>query len=381
MIGTNLDLTARREQERALRESEERFRAAYEHAPVGVVILTPDGVIVRANPALCAMTGYSEQELVKLGFDGLTHPDDQQINKGPRSDMEAGRASTVQYEKRYIHKSGRVIWALVSVSAVRDAAGALTAYIGQILDYTLQKLGQAQRDETEARLRQSLQERADAARREAALRRELDHRVRNNLAGLLGLVSLYERAGRGNADAGSSPVSEALRGKILAMREVHELISRSPGSPVALQTLIENLAPQLLSPAQARAVSTSGGQLHIAPAQAGAVAMILQELFTNARKHGAMSTPTGAISIEWKSEPGSDELLLTWRESGGPPAVAPKSFGIGLHLISGFAASELRGGAEFKFARDGFSCILRARLAGPHSLAEHPAPATLIPGT
>lgn len=106
--------------------------------------------------------------------------------------------------------------------------------------------------------------------------------------------------------------------------------------------------------------------------------MIVQELLTNARKHGALSTPDGVISVDWslESSGGADILELTWTESGGPPVSPPGPRGVGLGLITGLAGAELQGRCEFLFEPHGLRFVLSVSL-DPSARARPPAPTRL----
>ena len=107
--------------------------------------------------------------------------------------------------------------------------------------------------------------------------------------------------------------------------------------------------------------------------------MILQELFTNSRKYGALSASGGRITVEWtasRSSVGGTELDLTWQESGVPAVSGPRELGIGLKLIEGFANADLRGGCKFLFGAPGLRCDLRANLEAVEEVPAGPfAPA------
>ena len=166
-IGTNLiadptvggvvvnyrDVTARRETERALRESEERFRTAFENAPVGVALIGLDRRYLRANRALCEMLGYSEEELRTRTSVELTHPEDlgESSARALRALEEGSDNQTI--EKRYVCSDGRVVWALSSVSLVRDAEGGPSHFVALYQDITDRKQAEAGLREAETRYR------------------------------------------------------------------------------------------------------------------------------------------------------------------------------------------------------------------------------------
>lgn len=105
----------------ALRRSEDRFRAVFQNAGVGVVLSEPDGRFVEANPAFCAMIGYSEAELRALSFHDITHPEDIARNDALRNEMRAGGRDSYHLTKRYVARDGRLVWGRLTVTAVREA--------------------------------------------------------------------------------------------------------------------------------------------------------------------------------------------------------------------------------------------------------------------
>jgi len=134
MVGTNRDITERVRATNALRESEERFRGAMESSPVGMAIADTEGHWLKVNPALSRITGYSQQELLRLSFRDLTHPDDQAIAPERLRELLHGERDTYQIEKRYVHKLGHAVWVQVNVSLMRDAEGQPNHLISQTID-------------------------------------------------------------------------------------------------------------------------------------------------------------------------------------------------------------------------------------------------------
>jgi len=139
MVSGMRDLTERRAAEAALRESEERFRATFEQAPIGIAEVSIHGAFERVNPKLCEMFGYSAKELLSLNARGLTHRDDVPMTAAFVAEVMAGRRSTFELDKRYLRKDGSVLWAHTISTALRDTDGVPRTFIAVIEDVTERK--------------------------------------------------------------------------------------------------------------------------------------------------------------------------------------------------------------------------------------------------
>ena len=120
----------------ALRESEDHFQNAFKHAAMGVALVAPDGRWIKVNHAICEMTGYSETELLAKTFQDITHPEDLGKDITQVRRMLSREIQTYQMEKRYLHKSGKIVWVLLGVSLVLDSEGQPSYFISQIQDIT-----------------------------------------------------------------------------------------------------------------------------------------------------------------------------------------------------------------------------------------------------
>jgi PAS domain S-box-containing protein/diguanylate cyclase (GGDEF)-like protein len=141
-VGQFQDVTARREAEEQLRGAEERFRQAFDHAPIGMALVGPQGDWLRVNRRLCVMLGYTEGELLSRTFQEITHPDDLGADLEHVAAMLAGEISAYEMEKRYVRRDGSAIWMLLSVSLVRAGDGTPRYFISQIQDIDARKRSQ-----------------------------------------------------------------------------------------------------------------------------------------------------------------------------------------------------------------------------------------------
>jgi len=134
------------EQERiskALRETEARFRNAFDYAAIGMALVSPQGAWLRVNRSLCNLIGYTEPELLHSNFQAVTHADDLGHDLANLYRLMQGETPTCQVEKRYVHRQGQIVWALNSVSLVRDADDNPAHFIFQIQDITERKRAEA----------------------------------------------------------------------------------------------------------------------------------------------------------------------------------------------------------------------------------------------
>ena len=135
-IAIKQDVTEQMKRQEELRESEERFRSALYFSPIGMALVSVDGKWLDANPALCAIVGYTREELLASDFQSITHPDDLAPDLEGVRRILAHEIDSYGMEKRYIHKSGRHVWIQLNVSLLWNADGTPRYFISQVQDIT-----------------------------------------------------------------------------------------------------------------------------------------------------------------------------------------------------------------------------------------------------
>jgi len=134
------DVSERKGHERALREAEAMFRGAFTHASVAMCLATLKSCRwSQVNPAMCALLGYSEDQLLGRPFAEFTHRDDIDTNLDGARQLRDGEIVVFESEKRYLHADGHVIWVSLSVSLLRDAQQEPRCFIAQVVDITARK--------------------------------------------------------------------------------------------------------------------------------------------------------------------------------------------------------------------------------------------------
>jgi len=138
--------------ERMLRESEERFRKVFEHAPFGICDIGLDGRYLLVNTAFCNMVGYTNEELLTMTWMDLTHPDDLRPSLGLQDQLIVAPGEAMEWEKRYIRRNGNVIWVRLKISLVRGSDNQPQHIVVHIEDVTAAKRAAEALSESETRL-------------------------------------------------------------------------------------------------------------------------------------------------------------------------------------------------------------------------------------
>jgi len=139
VIERDLQDRQREQTEQRLHESIALFESAFHGAAIGMSLVARDGRWLKVNRALCELLGYTEEELLVIDFQRVTHPEDLDKDLVLFNDLVEGRRASYKLEKRYLHKSGKVVWAVLYVSMIRDRSGALSYFVSQVQDITERK--------------------------------------------------------------------------------------------------------------------------------------------------------------------------------------------------------------------------------------------------
>jgi len=208
MVGAVQDITERKRAEEALRQSELRFREAFAHAPIGMVLMALDGRFLHVNRAYCELVGIDEEELLnsKLTFRDLTHPDDLGQNLDAYAQLVEGRVPAFFVEKRYLRRDGETVWVRASATLRRDAHGNPMQVVGLVEDITGRKKMEVQLRSLNHWLEERIAERTkELLRSQEALRQSerlsaigqvattLSHESRNAIQSTLAALEIVGR--------------------------------------------------------------------------------------------------------------------------------------------------------------------------------------------
>lgn len=146
------DITTQKKAELALTESEKQLQLIFENAPIGMALTDFNKNYIKVNKAYCEIVGYSKEELLKKTFEDISHPEDKVLINKILDMAKLHQASNFHFEKRYIHKNGKTIYAELHLSILKDASGNPTQIITQVVDITERKESEHILKQTQARL-------------------------------------------------------------------------------------------------------------------------------------------------------------------------------------------------------------------------------------
>jgi len=324
------DLIERVQVETALRESEQHLRwlASIVESSNDPIISTADHVITTWNRAAERLFGYTSDEVIGQPIT-ILYPPDRHGEQRTIFRRIIGGEHIENFETVRLRKDGSPVDVSLTISAVKDAEGKIAGASAIYRDIALRKRAEA---------------------REKMLMAELDHRVKNVLA-RMDMVLMSSRNGSSSIDE----FARTVKGRIQSMAAAHTLLSQNGWNGVGLEALVRT---QLAPYTAAANITVCGTDLTLTPAAIQAMGMVLHELVTNAAKYGALSVPTGRVTVSWglNSNGHATKLVFAWREFGGPPVASEARSGYGTRLIRGLVPHELGGTVDLEFAADGVNC-------------------------
>ena len=317
----------------ALADRRELALVAVERTRMPMVVTDPrhpDNPIVLANQAFLDLTGYTAGEVIGRNCRFLQGRETSRATLDELRRRLAEGAPQIEVEILNYRKDGSAFWNQLQIDAVHDRDGRLVYYSASQKDMTARRRAEA----------------LEASER--LLLKEIDHRAMNALA----LVQSIVRLSR--ADDIASYAARVLQ-RVDALARAHRLLGRSGWSGAELGDLV---AMETTALPQDR-VAAHGSPATVPARLVQPVTLVLQELASNALRHGALGRSQGRLEIAWEAAP--DRIAIHWRETGGErPAEAPSS-NFGLSMVAGVIERQLGGRFEPHWHRDG----LEARLSIP----------------
>lgn len=314
MIGTNWDITALKRTQIELKKSEESFTGAFENSASGMAILDLNGKLVRVNSSLCLSSGYSEEELLNLTFQDVTHQDDLQRDLELLDKITKGDLETFQYEKRFYHKNGEIVHTIVTVTAIKDIGGNLSHFIAQLLDIS-------SRIEAEKRLTTLINVTKEQNNNLLNFAHIVSHNLRShasNLSMLTGfLLTEGDQEEKKNLESMLSNASDSLNETVQHLNEVVQVKTgaldklNSISLKNAVNSVEKNISALLKEKKATCKINISKSHfVNVVPAYLDSV---LLNLFTNSLKYSAADRPL-KLSINATKKDGY--VVLKFKDNG-----------------------------------------------------------------
>ncbi|MBM3836967.1 MAG: PAS domain S-box protein [Verrucomicrobia bacterium] len=287
----------------ALRESEERFRSAFDYAAIGMALVATNGKWMKVNRSLGEIVGYAEGDFRSLYFHSLTHPEDVANHQARMRSLLAGETGAFQMEARFIHRSGSVVWVFLSVSLLRDGKGKPLYFIAQIQNIT-------ERKRADEQVKSSLREKE-------VLLKEIHHRVKNNLqviSSLLRLQSGYVK------DEAAKELFRESQNRVRFMALIHQKFYQSQDlARIDFNEYLLSLLAMLFRSYGALS-GTVTLETHVDPIfldidTAIPVGLLVNELVSNSLKYAFPENRCGIIRIDFRAV-GDEAFVLTLRDDG-----------------------------------------------------------------
>jgi len=340
VVSMKLDISERKKAELALAERNIQLALAGKAALVGSFAYDTDTEIMQISEGYAAIHGFPEGTVEKARSECLADVHSDDIGQVAQLRSEAFRDRRCEYsvEYRIIRAGGgEVRWVETRCFISYGCEGRPHRVVGVSIDITERKRVEEQQRKLVA---------------------ELDHRVKNVLATVQAVATH-------TMDATSSieHFVAALDGRLRSMGSTHEILSHRRWLGVPLAELVQ----RELAPYATGSNAEIGGPEVMLSAEAGqTMGMVLHELVTNAAKYGALSIPSGRVSIRWRLPPSgsaSGRLVFTWRETGGPLVQSQSKPSYGMHIVRELVPYELGGTVDYALSPKGAQCQMDIPLA------------------
>jgi PAS domain S-box-containing protein len=315
------DVTERKQAERALKESEEKFRVIFENAPIGIYLTDTEDRILAVNDALCAVTGYARDEILNRNSAGFTHPDDLAFSSEWLRKIVAEEQAPRSIETRYLGSDGRVIHAEVSASLIRRAHGPLMHVVVALRDITGRKKAELAREKLMKDLTSTNSEIAQ-------FNSLIAHDLQEPLRMVRSYSELLEKncAGRLNA-SGEEFLGYVLSGGKLMQKMLEDLLRYSregakAGTPqeVDMNRIMDHVLLLLKSSIDDNKAVISCGRLPVVTADRAQMTHLMLNLVGNAVKFKGADVPRVSVS----GVAAKDSYVFTVRDNG--IGIAPQFF-------------------------------------------------------
>ncbi|WMT92594.1 PAS domain S-box protein [Pelagibacterium sp. H642] len=330
------DITERKKNERALRESETNLSNLLQALPSAIYTTDQHGIVRFYNQAAVEVSGRIPQ----IGSDRWSIAWRLYNPEGTLLPHEECPMAVALKENRQIHGAeivaerpdGSKVPLLVYPTPLWDSAGNLTGAVNVMIDIT---------------------ERKKADEHRQLLINELNHRVKNTLAAVQSIAfQTLDRKGH---------KEKQFEARLLSLARTHDVLTKRNWEFAHFSEIVE-LAIAPSGGVNGGRFNLSGPEIELPPRAALSLALALHELSTNAMKYGALSNDQGIVEIDWSQIDGGERFQLTWVERGGPPVARPEHRGFGSRLLERSLQAEIGASVQLNYDTAGVTCEIVAGL-------------------
>lgn len=290
---------------------------------------------VYQNRRFGELLGHPDEPSSQSEWQRFIHPDDAKRFPEHRKRLKAIKPGEVlSWEMRMRDGAGEWRWFICRDALLSsDAAGKPLNIVGNATEITDQKQAEHHKD---------------------ILAGEMRHRAKN----FIPLVEGISRLSRPRNNPDTAAAIDAYTGRLMALLRTGDLILSSNSRRADLHAIIEATLAPFRDEDQPDRIATDGPVVALTERTAGALALAIHELATNAVKYGALSTQSGLVSLRWDLSSGTEaqRFAMEWQEAGGPPVSPPQSEGFGGRVIRHSVAQEPKGGIILDYLADGVRC-------------------------
>lgn len=332
------------------KQSETQLKETIESSMQGIGILTLNGQFLKINGAVCDILGYTEEELLRTDLQCITHPEDYSDDLVNMKSLVKGKISEYKLEKRLYHVAGITVWVMQYIRLIKDPENHPVHFVVHFLDITERK----QAEEQLKKYTETL----------TVLLREVNHRVKNNLAALISMLHMEQNKARVTGNPGYIEFLNDLISRIQSLSTVHSMLSAQNWQPLELSQLCHQVIQAATSgtpPGKKVQIQISKTKIKVNSNQAHHLTLVINELTTNSIKHAIHNRNHALIKVDISNDADNIQILFKDDGPGFPQALIDGDFSranIGFELIRGIVLQSLDGELTL-MNKDGATAIIR----------------------
>jgi PAS domain S-box-containing protein len=316
-------------------ENETQLKETIESAMQGIAILSLEGQFQKINSAVCDIIGYTEAELLRTDLQCITHPDDYSYDLVNIKSLIQDNIPFYKLEKRLYHVAGITVWVMQYMRLIKGADDEPLHFVAHFIDITERKQAEDQLKKYTETL--------------TVLLREVNHRVKNNLAALISMLHMEQNKARVTQNDGYIEFLNDLISRIQSLSTVHSMLSAQNWQPLELNQLCNQVIQAAISgtpPGKKVQIQITKTKIKVNSNQAHHLTLVINELTTNSIKHAIHDRDQAEISVDITNDDENIQIRFKDDGPGFPQALIDGDFSranIGFELIRGIVLQSLDG--------------------------------------